>query len=56
MIEFFAENWGTLLIGAVVAVVVSLVVRKLYRDKKQGKGTCSCGCSGCPSAGLCHKK
>jgi len=56
MIEFFAENWGTLLIGAIVAAVIVVVTIKLYRDKKQGKSTCSCGCSGCPSADLCHKK
>ena len=56
MFAFLAENWGTLLVGVLVAAVVVLVARKLYRDKKQGKTSCSCGCSGCPSADLCHKK
>lgn len=53
---FLAENWGTILVGAVVACAVVLVVVKLYRDKKHGKTSCGCGCDNCPSSGMCHKK
>lgn len=56
MLSFFANYWGTLLVGAIVAIAVILVIVKLRRDKKKGKTACGCGCSNCPSAGMCHKK
>lgn len=56
MLDFLVNNWGTLLIGAVLAAAVVLAVFKLYRDRKKGKSSCGCGCSSCPSSGLCHKK
>lgn len=38
-------NIPTFIILAVLAGSVCLVVRKMIRDKKEGKGCC--GCSGC---------
>ena len=35
--------WPTILVGAVLAAIVTLAVRSLYKDKKSGKGSCSCG-------------
>ena len=43
------------LIAIAVAVVI-LIIRSLVRTKKQGKGTCSCGCSHCAMKGKCHCK
>ena len=47
---------GTILVLAILAVIVGLALRGMYRDKKQGKtcGSCSCcsgGCSGCSRQG-----
>lgn len=61
MLEFLQQNWGSLLVGAIVLAVVILIVIKLVRDKKAGRYTCggncgSCGaCSGhCSECGACH--
>lgn len=54
MLDFLAENWGSILIGAILAAVIVLIVVKLVRNKKKGKT--SCGCEQCPSSGMCHKK
>lgn len=56
MLHFLAANWGTILVGAAIAVAAAGVIRKLYKDKKQGKTGCGCSCSGCPSAGGCSRK
>lgn len=55
MLSFFAENWGTLLIGALVLLAVILIVVRLHGNRKKGKSSCGCGCDNCPSAGMCHK-
>ncbi|MDR1271446.1 MAG: FeoB-associated Cys-rich membrane protein [Clostridiales Family XIII bacterium] len=54
MIGFFRENWGTILVGLVVAAVICSIVVKLVRDRAAGKCPgCDCGCSKdgeCPKA------
>ena len=42
---------GTILVGGVLLVVVILVIRKLIKDKKNGKA-CGCDCGNCN--GGCH--
>ena len=54
-IDFVSKNWGTLLVMAIILAAVIPMVVGLIRDKKQGKSSCSCGCSGCPMSGKCHK-
>ena len=56
MIEWIANNAGTLAVSAVLLILVGLAVAKMIRDRKQGKSTCSMGCGGCPMSGTCHKK
>ena len=56
MLDFLSNNWGTILIGGIIAVAVVLVIIKMYRDKKKGRSSCGCNCSNCPSSGTCHKK
>lgn len=56
MLHFLAANWGTFLIGALVAAVVLLILVRLFRDRKKGASSCGCGCEHCPSAGLCHSQ
>lgn len=51
MLHFFAANWGTILIGLLVAAAMALILAKLWRDHKKGKSSCGCNCSQCPSSG-----
>ncbi len=53
MIQWFSENLATIIVAAIVFAVLALVVVKMIRDKKRGKGGCSCGCGGCPHASAC---
>lgn len=44
---FIAQNIGTIIVGLILLAVVALIVRKLVRDKRSGKGGCGCGCENC---------
>ena len=44
MLDFFVNNWGTLLAGVIVLAVVILVIVKLIRDTKNCKKACVCDC------------
>lgn len=47
MFEWLAANAANLLVGLAVLAVLGLALRKVLRDKRRGKGGCSCG-GGCP--------
>ncbi|MGN0633369.1 MAG: FeoB-associated Cys-rich membrane protein [Oscillospiraceae bacterium] len=47
---------GTVIIGLIVAAVLFLAIRQLYRDKKQGKSLCGGKCSCCPNGCACHRE
>lgn len=55
MLEFLAANAATIIISLVLLAAVCLIVRKLVKDKRSGKGGCSCGGS-CASCGVCHSR
>lgn len=54
------DYMATVIIGLIVAAVLFLAGRQLYKDKKQGKslcgGKCSCCLNGstCPNGCACH--
>ena len=50
------ENAGTIMITLLLAGMVCAIIRKLRRDKNQGKTSCGCSCGNCPMAGSCHKE
>ncbi len=52
--NWFAENWGTLLVIAVIAAAVVFAVIVMMKDKKQGKSACGNKCAHCSMAGKCH--
>ena len=56
MLAFLAANLGNIVVIAVLALVIVLIIRSLIGNKKQGKSSCGCGCSNCPSADMCHKQ
>lgn len=47
---------ATYLVGGALALVLGLIIAKMVRDKKKGKGACSCGgdCSKCHAACAHH--
>ncbi len=56
MLEFLAENAGTIVITAVLIVAVALVIRGIVKEKKKGKNSCGCNCASCAMNGACHRK
>ena len=57
MLEWLAENIGTILITAGLIVIVALIIRSIVRDKKAGISSCGAkcgGCGACAMAGKCH--
>lgn len=55
MLGWLFVNWQSILIGSILLLGVVLIIRKLIRDKKSGKG-CGCGCEGCALSSQCHGK
>ena len=54
MAAFLSENWGNIIVLAVVFAVAAVMVVNMARRKKAGKSGCGCGCGDCPSKGICH--
>jgi hypothetical protein len=49
------DHWPTIIVSAVIAAVVAAIIICGVRNKKKGKGGCSCGsCGGCAMSGICH--
>ncbi|MBR3988833.1 MAG: FeoB-associated Cys-rich membrane protein [Clostridia bacterium] len=48
-------NWQTWVVLGVIAVIFLAVVITGIINKKKGKHSCSCGCSGCAMKDACHK-
>jgi hypothetical protein len=55
MLAWLTENIGTIVVSLILIAVVSLIVVRLIKDKKQGKSSCGCGCENCAMHGKCHK-
>ena len=55
MLNWFAANLGTILISLILAVIVTLIVVYLLRQKKAGKSSCGAGCAHCAMHGQCHE-
>ena len=51
---WLSENWGTLLVLAVVVLIVAAILVKTLKDKKAGITSCGAGCAHCASHGVCH--
>lgn len=45
---------ATIIISVILAALVFMIVFNMYRKKKQGKGSCGCGCSNCAMSDVCH--
>ncbi len=49
-------DFPTILVGGLVAVIFVAIIVSEIRKRKSGKGSCSCGCSGCSMSDICHKE
>ncbi len=54
MLPWLIQYLPTILICLALAAVFGLLLWSLIRDKKKGKSSCGCSCSGCAMAGQCH--
>jgi len=55
MFQWIGENIGTIIVGiALIALVTGIIIR-LRKEKKQGKSSCGGNCGCCPMSGSCHK-
>ena len=55
MLAWLAANLGTIVITLILIGIVTAIIVKMVKDKKQGKGSCGCGCEHCAMHGKCHK-
>ena len=56
MIETISENAGTIAVSLLLIGLITLIIIRLRRDKKQGKSSCGGNCGCCPMAGSYHKQ
>ena len=55
MFQWIGENAGTIIVSIVLIALVTGIVIRLRKDKKQGKSSCGGNCGCCPMGGACHK-
>ena len=56
MLAWLSQNWGSLLVGGILLLVLLGIVLRLYHNKKNGKSSCGCGCEHCAMSDKCHSK
>ena len=49
-------NIPTLIALLIVAIIFVAIVANEIKKRKSGQGSCSCGCSGCGMADVCHSR
>ena len=45
---------ATVIVASIVAAVFIAIIAVSVVNKKKGKGSCSCGCTGCANREFCH--
>lgn len=56
MISWISQNIANIVICFVLIFVVAFAVASLVRNKRKGRSSCGCNCSGCSMSGACHSK
>lgn len=56
MMDLIITNISTILVSLVLIGLVTLVIRKIVKDKKKGITSCGTSCNGCAMAGSCCEK
>ncbi len=55
MLAWLTANIGNIVVSLILICIVTAIIVKMIKDKKQGKGSCGCGCEHCTMHGKCHK-
>jgi len=56
MLDRLIAMFPSIFLGVLIAILVLLAIRKLVKDRKSGKSSCSGSCGDCPFGGQCHQK
>ena len=56
VLDWITHNLSTVLLALGLFCICFAIVRKMIRDKKQGKSSCGCGCSACAMKDMCHSQ
>ncbi len=55
MFAWILGNMATIIICAVLIGIVVAIVVSMVKNKRRGKSSCGCGCANCPMSGSCHQ-
>ena len=47
-------NLSTFIVGLIVFLVFAAIVVREVKNRRSGKGGCSCGCENCGGSSICH--
>ena len=53
MLTWLSANLINIALIAAIVLITALLIRGMIRDKKAGKPSCGCSCTGCASCGGC---
>ena len=53
MLTWLSANLINIVLVAVLALIVTLLIRGMIRDRKAGKSSCGGSCGACGSCGRC---
>ncbi len=56
MLTWISVNLGTIVVSLILIIVVSAVVFKMIKDKKNGISSCGGNCAHCKMCAACRKK
>ncbi|MGM9551593.1 MAG: FeoB-associated Cys-rich membrane protein [Clostridia bacterium] len=45
---------ATIIISIILIALLTMIIYKQIKNKKEGKSSCGCGCSGCAMSDICH--
>ena len=54
MFAWISENIATIIVCAVLIAIVAIIIVSMVKNKREGKASCSCGCSNCSLKDSCH--
>lgn len=55
MFIWIKTHIGTIMVSLILMIIMGMIFRKIYKEKKQGKSPCGCQCGCCPMHGCCHE-
>ena len=56
MLSFLQNNWGNILVLSILALIITLIIISMIRDKKKGRHSCGGNCGSCPGCSTCQMK